>query len=94
MVKLTIKDTQEIVEAEQGVAVSDLFEFDGLRSVPFNCMRGSCGSCVVRPLSNIWHLGEMAFEERFKLESMDLSPNEHRLLCQCHLLDDSEVELV
>ncbi|KKD01608.1 2Fe-2S iron-sulfur cluster-binding protein [Photobacterium halotolerans] len=93
MPKLIIKDTDETIEAEAGTPVSDLFEFDGLRSVPFNCMRGICGSCAVKPVTNIAHLGEVHEGEKGTLEILALCPSEYRLLCQCTLVRDSEVEL-
>nr|WP_269093329.1 MULTISPECIES: 2Fe-2S iron-sulfur cluster-binding protein [unclassified Photobacterium] len=91
--KLIIKDTDETIEAAAGTPVSELFEFDGLRSVPFNCMRGICGSCAVKPVTDIDYLGDVHENEKGTLEILALCPTEYRLLCQCTLVCDSEVEL-
>ncbi|WP_081302916.1 2Fe-2S iron-sulfur cluster-binding protein [Aliivibrio fischeri] len=94
MPKLTIVDTGEKVEAKSGTSLVDLFEFDGIRSIPFNCMRGVCGSCAAKPIGSPIHLGEQSNDEKYKLEDLGLCPDNHRLLCQCKLMNDTQIELV
>lgn len=59
----------------------------------FVCCRGVCGACLIRVASPDPNLSSKTPAEQKLLAALDASA-EHRLACQCSILDDAEIEPV
>ncbi|WGH74226.1 2Fe-2S iron-sulfur cluster-binding protein [Tenacibaculum tangerinum] len=85
MKKITIGESS--FEFKKGTSMSDLYDFDTV--IPFQCLKGRCGRCLVK--TNYGDLGEITSKEKKLLKRLGFSIEEHRLLCQCTLEENSEV---
>ena len=54
-------------------------------AIPFSCLSGICGSCVIEVTNGHQNLSEEEFDERAFLETLGYEDKKYRLACQCKL---------
>ena len=79
MAQLKFEDSDEIIEIEDGEAITEVCEEAG---VPFACTEGVCGTCVIEVNEGMENLSPFTQEEEDFLGELE---NE-RLACQCKIL--------
>lgn len=76
------------VQLLKGTPLKVLYDLDS--RIPFQCLKGRCGRCMVRTLQG--DLGPRTPEEIALMKSMGVTGSEYRLLCQSTLESDALVE--
>lgn len=79
-------------EAEEGARMLDVCRMSG-SSVPFGCTIGQCGTCLTKVLAGKENLSKMESQEKQTLEMFGALDDEHRLMCQCKLHGDVELDI-
>ena len=90
MPKVTFKDDELTVDAEQGANMRDVAQAEGA-SVPFGCEQGICGTCLSNIPAGDDNLSDIEDQEKETLSAMGAEPGQ-RLLCQCSVEGDVTVE--
>jgi len=95
MVKVTFKNDGSSNEAQEGTKLQQTIKTAGW-PVAFACEDGVCGTCLVHVEKGAEHLSEMGEREKQTLEMMGMNDGEHRLACQCSVVekDGEEGEIV
>ena len=62
-------------------------------SILFGCFSARCGACRINVVENPGGLSQKTEMETELLELIDSLPN-HRLACQCKVLDDVTIEVL
>ncbi|MFH1325271.1 MAG: 2Fe-2S iron-sulfur cluster binding domain-containing protein [archaeon] len=84
MPKIINNLTNDFVEIQEGNEIREACEELG---VPFNCSKGTCGTCMIDVISGENNLSELTEKE------MDLERDKkHRLACQCRI-KNSDVKI-
>ena len=78
-------------DADAGEKMVDVCR-DAGSSIPFGCTNGVCGTCITKVVSGMENLSEMEEHEKQTLEMFGALDGEHRLMCQCRLNGDVEVD--
>ncbi|MFE5515191.1 MULTISPECIES: 2Fe-2S iron-sulfur cluster-binding protein [unclassified Streptomyces] len=92
--KLTLQPQGLEVLLPAGSRLTDLEYEIQERVIPFGCRSGACGACVVEVLEGgTAALGEPDDEELDFLEDLGKSGGNHRLACQCRLLDSATLRV-
>ncbi len=78
----------EIYNIKRETCIADVA--DNINNINFNCLRGSCGRCLVKVIEG--DLGSITESEKSFLELMDLDKGKYRLLCQTVVTKNSIVE--
>ncbi len=81
MNKITFKDDDLTVEAEEGANLQDVAQTEAA-SIPFGCEQGICGTCLVTIVEGEENLSDIESVEQETLDAMG-SEDHQRLACQC-----------
>jgi ferredoxin len=79
------------IEAKPGDKLVELCERHGI-SVPFGCQNGNCATCLSTVLKGMEHLN---VPSRKELNTLELFTHDkrHRLLCQCSVVSEGEIDI-
>ena len=91
MAKLTFINDAKTVEAKPGDKLIDICGREEL-SVPFGCQNGICGTCLSKIKKGMENLNKVSEHERNTLDVFT-DDKEHRLICQCVLEKDGDVDI-
>lgn len=63
-------------------------------SIPlkFGCQQGKCGVCIIKISQGIENLSRFTKQEKATLTKLNQDDGNHRLACQCAILDDITVD--
>lgn len=71
------------VEVEDGTSLQDANK-KCEASIPFGCVQGECGTCLIEVLEGMEYLNPMTEEESLTLSDKERKAN-YRLACQCNI---------
>ncbi|MEV7280606.1 2Fe-2S iron-sulfur cluster-binding protein [Streptomyces sp. NPDC093111] len=91
---LTLMPEGVEIALPQGSPLTDIEYETSEPLIPFGCRSGACGACVVEVIDGLDALGESDPEETDFLEDLGWADGNHRLACQCRLLDSATVRVV
>lgn len=63
-------------------------------AIPFSCLSGICGSCVIEVKDGIENLSKKNLTETEFLNILGFDGKQYRLACQCRLLGDVKINTV
>lgn len=84
---ITLTDIEEQTQLPHNSKLTDLAEMVE-DAIPFSCLSGICGSCVIEVEAGAENLSAPEPMERTFLNSLGFPEAEYRLACQCKLSGD------
>ena len=91
MAKITFVQDEKIVDVKPGEKLIDVCRKENL-SIAFGCEVGACGTCLSRITKGAQNLSKPTTEEQEMLGLFSQQQHE-RLICQCSLVKDDDVEI-
>ncbi|MBM3115196.1 2Fe-2S iron-sulfur cluster-binding protein [Jeongeupia naejangsanensis] len=81
---IVLTNSAETLQLPDKSKLTDLSELaEGV--IPFSCLSGICGSCVIEVECGLENLSEAEPVERTFLTSLGFAEDQYRLACQCKL---------
>ncbi len=92
MPTLKYKNTGTQASAKNGQVMREVTQAEGW-DIPYACENGICGTCIVKITQGKEHLAEMEEQEKQTLQALGVDDGDHRLACQCKMMDgDIEIQ--
>ena len=83
MAKVIFENKKINVEVEDGTSLQDA-NTKGDAGVPFGCVQGECGTCLIEVVEGMENLNPITEEEKLTLSDEEQKAN-YRLACQCQI---------